>query len=99
MHGVRYSVIVRADVVVEARMNGEPMHSAEVGLYSMEGLFSILRMELESVADANPPPAMRVRFDPADGHVVRYIRGAGGLGRSTSIEIESFTPRPSAAPG
>jgi len=77
MHGVRYDVQVRNNVVTEARIDGQPLHSAELGLYSMTGLFSILAMELENAEDAAPRPTMRVKFNSDDGHLPRYISGAG----------------------
>lgn len=97
MHGVRYDVQVRNGIVTEARIDGEPLHSAELGLYSMTGLFSILAMELENAEDAAPRPTMRVKFNPDLGHLVRYIRGAGGLGRGTSIDVLTLTPTTSLA--
>lgn len=97
MHGVHYDVQVRNNIVTEARIDGQPLHSAELGLYSMTGLFSILAMELENAEDAAPRPTMRVKFNPEIGHLERYIRGAGGLGRATSIEVFALTPTTSLA--
>lgn len=93
MHGADYHVQIRSDIVTDARMNGESLYSADLGLYAMKGLFAVLKMELENAADANPRPTMRVRFDPTDGHLMRYVRGKGALGRSTSIEVKTLTPR------
>lgn len=97
MHGMKYHVQVRQNIVTTARIDGQELHSAELGLYSMDGLFSLLAMELENAEDARPPPTLRVKFNAKHGHLERYIRGGSGLGRGTSIEVYELTPVESSA--
>lgn len=97
MHGAEYEVEVRGGAVTQAQMNGEMLSSADLGLYSMNGLFAILKLELENAADVHPRPTMRVKFDNSNGHLIRYVRGRSTLGRSSSIEVHSLRPTGSAA--
>jgi hypothetical protein len=70
-------------------------------LYSVDGLFRLLDMELENLSDASGPfgqngqqTTARVRFNEPFGYVQRYLRSAAPGGKPASIQIIEFTPRP-----
>jgi len=93
MLGSAYHVVWRNGRVEDATVNGQIPTSGDWRTYSVEGMFDILELELDNVADATGAYAgrddlvmMRVRFNPRLGYVERYLRGGGGIGKGAAIE-------------
>ncbi len=95
MHASRYDVQVRDGIVRDLRVNGQMTTSGDWGLFSMDGLFDTLAMELDNRHSGEGPFAagrevsLRARFHPAQGYVERFLRGGT---RGASIELISLTP-------
>lgn len=96
MHGSEYAVRCRGGAVIEAQVDGNPAMSRDLSNYSVEGLFDILELDLENLADPNGPfggqtqhVIVRVRFHREFGYVERYLR-SGGMVRAGAIELISF---------
>ena len=91
MHGSLYEVRVRNSLVEDFLVNGQTPSIAQVGAYSMDGLFDTLQTELENITDESGPlganVVARVRFDDRLGYPQRYIRSGGGLSRGSSLEM------------
>ncbi len=101
MHGSYYEVVVRDGIVTSATVNGQPVRTAEIRAYAIDGLFDMLALELDNLDNPAGPFAgssgsvlMRVRFHDQLGYVERYLRGSGGVGRSVSLEQLVFTKVP-----
>lgn len=101
MHGSEYAVRCRGQAVIETQVDGNPAMSRDLSNYSVEGLFGILELDLENLADPNGPfgPAaqhviVRVRFNREFGYIERYLR-SGGMSRGAAIELISFRSGPS----
>jgi len=97
MHGNVCEVQVRDGIVTELEVDGRPSTSAEWGSYSMVGLFDLLELELENMADPHGPfvggsqtVVARVRFNETYGYVERYLRSGGGLPKGASITMIRF---------
>lgn len=100
MHGSEYRIQCRDGVVERASVDNRPPTTADLNVYSIEGLFDTLEQELENLTDPAGPFAgqagrvlMRVRFNPKFGYVERYLRSSGGHGRGASIEMIEFARR------
>lgn len=98
MHGSLYEVACRDGIVGRMLVNGRSPETVDASAYTVDGLFRVLEQELDAIAEAAAGgPAgqggvmARVRFHPALGYVERYVRGGGGMGRSASIELLSFS--------
>ena len=96
MHGSEYSVRCRDGTVIETRVDGNPAMSLDLSDYSVEGLFDILELDLENLADPNGPfgrtaqqVIVRVRFNREFGYIERYLR-SGGMVRGATIGLISF---------
>jgi len=94
-----YEVAVENGIVVDVEVNGRRPRSEEFGSYSMMGLFSLLELELENLADPQGPFAgwagsvlARVRYNERLGYLERYLRSAAGMPRGADIEILEFRP-------
>ncbi|MGE3803529.1 MAG: DUF6174 domain-containing protein [Gemmataceae bacterium] len=77
-HSEKFTVQVRQGTVVVVELDGRPLEERQNIYYSMEALFDYVRRFLE--IDAEPGkrrPYVIASFDPADGHLVRYIRSDG----------------------
>lgn len=101
MHGSDYAVRCREGTVIETQVDGSPAMSHDLSYYSVEGLFDILELDLENLADPNGPFAgqtqniiVRARFNREFGYIERYLR-SGGMGRGAAIELISFRSGPS----
>lgn len=101
MNGATYDVEVRDDIVTDMLVDGKPGRSAEWGLYSVDGLFRLLDMELENLSDSSGPfgqkgqqTIARVRFNERYGYVERYLRSAAPGGKPASIQVIEFAPTP-----
>lgn len=96
MHESEYAVRCRGGTVIEAQVDGNAAMSRELSNYSVEGLFDILELDLENLADPNGPfgrtaqqVIVRVRFNREFGYIERYLR-SGGMVRGATIELISF---------
>lgn len=96
MHGSEYAVRCRNGTVIEAQVDGKPAMSRDLCNYGAEGLFDILELDLENLADPNGPfgrtaqqVIVRVRFNREFGYIERYLR-SGGMVRAGAIELISF---------
>jgi hypothetical protein len=94
MHGSVYGIQVRAGIVSDVRVNGLAPTSTDWKTYSVDGLFDILGMDLESFRTptnqvGGPQVIMRVRFHPQLGYVERYVR-SGSPATDATIELISF---------
>lgn len=97
MHGGEYDVKVRNNIVESLLLNGKKVTSTDRSAYSMNGLFKILKLEIENLTDPSGPYALqkdtiiaRVRYNQKNGHIERYLRSSGGYGKGASIEIIHF---------
>lgn len=100
MHGSRYEVEVRDRIVTAVIVDGRPARTADLGSYSIPGLFDLLDLELENLSDPNGPfrygldaVVARVRFHEQYGYVERYLRSGGGQHRGAAIEMKSVVGR------
>lgn len=101
MHGSRYDVRVRDGLVVDLKVGGKQPVNADWGAYSVEGLFEVLEMELENLADSYGPFGSqagsiiaRVRFNEEHGHIERYLRSGGVGGLPVAIQLLDFVRHP-----
>lgn len=92
-----YDVTVRDGIVTLITRDGNPTRSQDARLFSVEGLFDILSLELENLSNPAGPFAglsgkilMRVRFHSELGYVERFLRSAGGAGKGASIQMIRF---------
>ena len=84
-------VVVHEGRVTELKVDGEWARSHEPSLYTVEGLFEVLGMELEAARPASdasqreqrPRAIVRAQFDPQTGVPVRFLRVIPGSNRST----------------
>ncbi|MFQ5462551.1 MAG: hypothetical protein ACE5E5_07985 [Phycisphaerae bacterium] len=97
MNGMRYEVVGDHGVVMKLTANGQPARSSEFRLYGVDGLFDILAMDLENVANPSGPFAggghrmfLRVRFNERYGYIEKYLRSSGGVGTGASIDLMDF---------
>jgi hypothetical protein len=97
MNQSTYDVQVRDGVVSEVTVDGRRPYAADWRNYAVEGMFELLRLEVENLTDPAGPFAgqgaaipARVRFNEAAGYPERYLRGGGPAGRSAVIEVLRF---------
>jgi hypothetical protein len=87
-----YFIEVRGGRAVAARLNGSPF--PEIGqarYWTVPGLFDILENDLKRDALPGAPVAhTQATFDPADGHVVRYVRSVPG--QTLRIDVRLVRP-------
>jgi len=98
MNRSRYDVTVRDGIVVEAVIDGKPSHGGQWRLWSIEGLFDTLAIDLNNLnnpdgalSKAKDAVILRVRFHPELGYVERYVRSSAGPGSGALIEMKEFT--------
>jgi len=96
MHESDYAVRCREGTVIETQVDGNPAMSHDLSNYGVEGLFEILELDLENLADPNGPfgptaqqVIVRVRFNREFGYIERYLR-SGGMVRGAAIELICF---------
>ncbi len=85
-----YWIQVRGGRLVEGHFNGRPFERPEQARpWTVPELFNVLEADLGRDAEPGSPAVFtRVDFDPADGHLVRYLRKQLGGSRHT-IEIRT----------
>ncbi len=94
-----FEIDVRDGEVTRAVQNGIPA-SGSGAAYTIDGLFAILRREIELAAEPDKgfgAPAgyrayLRVRFHPRWGYPERYRRSVGGTTNGVEIAVRRFTP-------
>ncbi len=99
MHGGLYEVDVQDGLVSAITVNGQTLSIAQPGAYSVDGLFDILQMELENMADPSSPMGTspgnilaRVRFNGRLGYPERYLRGGTYQSNDSSLDMLEFHP-------
>ena len=87
---------VRGGKVVKATLDGRELEPRLYHYYSMEGLFDFIEQFLEKDARPNSPRSFTVaNFDPADGHITRYVRSVSATRERVEITVQ-LRPAPSA---
>ena len=95
-----YDVQVENGVVTGLTRNGTRVNSAQGQDYSMDGLFKLIREEMELSttpvklgAQAGHAAYLMVRFDKASGRLLKYRRAVGGANNSIEIVVQKFEPQ------
>ena len=98
-----FDVEVQNGIVTSLKRNGEVVTPTEAQDYSMEGLFKIIREEMDLAknpalfgAPAGYSAYLMARFSTTGG-LQHYRRAVGGISNSIDIQVLSFEPKP--APG
>ena len=70
-----FEVQVRSGQVVAVTMDGQPLPARQYADYSMPAVIDDLERFVELAASPSAGPVLlRARFDPQDGHLIRYVR-------------------------
>lgn len=95
-----YDVQVTNGAVTSLTRNGTEVHSAQGQDYSMDGLFRLIRDEMELSAtpvklgaQAGHAAYLMARFDKASGRLLKYRRVVGGGKNSIDIVVQKFEPQ------
>ena len=95
-----YDVDVENGVVIRLTRNGKTVNSFQGQDYSMDGLFRILREEIDLSSTPMKLGApegytayLMAEFDSASGRLLKYRRAVGGANNSIDIVVQSFEPR------
>ena len=99
-HG-EFDVRVETGTVTELRRNGEAVNVKSGQDYSMDGLFKMIREEMELAknpslfgAPAGYSAYLMARFDGRTGGLLQYRRSVGGISNSIDIQVLSFEAKP-----
>jgi hypothetical protein len=99
-----FDVRVETGAVTELRRNGAAVNVKSGQDYSMDGLFKMIREEMDLAknpslfgAPAGYSAYLMARFDGRTGGLVQYRRSVGGISNSIDIQVLSFEAKP--APG
>lgn len=99
-----YAVRVENGIVSSLTRNGKAVNSFQGQDYSMDGLFSIVREEMElsnTPAKLGAPGGytayLMADFDRSTGRLLQYRRSVGGASNSIDIVVQTFEPQ--AKPG
>jgi hypothetical protein len=92
-----FDVRVEGGVVTALKRNGEPVSLNAGQDYSMEGLFRIIRQEMDLARNpvllgAQPGYSayLMASFDSRTGGLVHYRRSVGGISNSIDIQVLKF---------
>ena len=92
-----FDVEVQANRVISITRNGAAVNPAAGQDYSMEGLFRIVREELDLSknpsllgAPAGYSAYLMASFDDKTGQLKQYRRSVGGISNSIEIEVLRF---------
>ena len=95
-----YDVRVESGVVTSLTRNGKAVHSFQGQDYSMDGLFSIIREEMDLSgtpmklgAPEGYSAYLMADFDSASGRLLKYRRSVGGANNSIDIVVQTFEPQ------
>ena len=88
----RFKVQVRDGKAVSVIMDDHPLdRSTNERLYdfqTMTAIFDDLERFVEQASKPGAPPAIiRARFDPVDGHIIRYIYSATGTPQKVEVSV------------
>ena len=94
-----YEVEVENGVVTNLTRNGKPVHSFQGQDYSMDGLFRVIREEMELSATPTKLGApegysayLMAEFDNETGRLLKYRRSVGGVSNTIDIVVQTFEP-------
>ena len=92
-----FEVRVEGGVVTELRRNGLAVNVKGGQDYSMDGLFKMVREEMDLAknpalfgAPAGYSAYLMARFDNRTGGLLQYRRSVGGISNSIDIQVLSF---------
>ena len=92
-----FEVQVENNVVTSLKRNGEAVKTASGQDYSMEGLFKIIREEMDLAKNPSTFGApsgysayLMARFNSGSGQLEHYRRAVGGISNSIDIQVLSF---------
>lgn len=89
----RVVVHVRGGKVVYAEPDDRPL-SVKRDAYGMPALFELMQRMLERDGQSGARPAVAVaRFDPHDGHLVRYLHHPRGAEPDLQIIVKNYLPQ------
>lgn len=92
-HGRTVSVLVYPGEKAEGK--GRPLEPRLYSYYGMDSLFDDMERYLEIDAAPGAPRAFnRAFFDPADGHLLDYVRYVSSTGQRVEIEVKRLDPEP-----
>ena len=93
-------VQVRGGTVISVLMNGRALDKDQYVYRSMDALFDDIERFLKMDAEKGKPRTyMRALFDPADGHLLHYIRRVMGSRERVEITVQSLEPPPTGRKG
>ncbi len=99
-----YDVQVENGVVTSLTRNGGAVNSFQGQDYSMDGLFKIIREEMDLSttpmklgAPEGYTAYLMANFDSTTGRLLKYRRSVGGVSNSIDIVVQTYEPR--AKPG
>jgi hypothetical protein len=99
-----YDVRVENGLVTSLTRNGKEVNSFQGQDYSMDGLFKIIREEMELSSTPMKLGAgegymayLMAAFDSTTGRIVKYRRSVGGANNTIDIVVQKFEPQ--AKPG
>jgi hypothetical protein len=90
----RFHVVVRGGRVESVTLNGTiQLPKRLLAYHTMERQLDYIEsfLEMERKPDSPKVPTV-ARFDPTDGHLVRYIRGGSSSRERVSLSVEEFKP-------
>ena len=84
-----YDLKVRDGEVKEARQNGQPFEGAQRAYWTIDSIFDVVLVDdlANDAREGSPTSRTRVRFDPTDGHPVRYVRSAQNQNVSFAVDL------------
>ena len=95
-----FEVVVRSGQIASLRRNGVDVKPGETQDYSMDGLFRMLRQELDLVqkpAVLGAPEGYSAypmaQFDDRTGRLIEYQRTVGGTSNTIHIRVLRFEPQ------
>ena len=93
----QYEVELKNNAVISLKRNGQLVDSRVDQDYSMDGLFKLIREEVELArnpstfgAPAGYSAYLMASFDGSSGRLKHYRRSVGGISNSIDIEVLSF---------
>jgi len=96
-----FDVEVQNGIVTSLKRNGDVVRPTEAQDYSMDGLFKIIRDEMDLAknpslfgAPAGYSAYLMARFDSRAGALQHYRRAVGGISNSIDIQVLSFEAKP-----
>jgi Family of unknown function (DUF6174) len=95
-----FDVDVHEGSVVSLKRNGEVVKPTEAQDYSMDGMFKIIRDEMDLSKNPSLLGApegysayLMARFDGRTGRLEHYRRAVGGISNSIDIQVLKFEPK------